>query len=102
MATHVILPEYTLHRIPENLSSNEAILIEPLSVAVHCFRRLGNVKGENVGIVGAGTLGLMCVHAAKAMGAVAEEPEATEATVEVSVATLARLEARLAELEAKS
>ncbi len=69
MATHVILPEYTLHRIPENLPSNEAVLIEPLSVAVHCFRRLGNVKGIDVGIVGAGTLGLMCVYAAKEMGA---------------------------------
>ena len=57
------------HRIPESLSSNEAVLIEPLSVAVHCFRRLGNVKGENIGIVGAGTLGLACVYTAKTMGA---------------------------------
>lgn len=69
MATHAIVPAHILHRLPENLPFQEAALIEPLAVAVHCFRKLGELDGLKIGVVGAGTVGLLCVQTARAMGA---------------------------------
>ena len=45
-----------------------ATLIEPLSCAVHAFDVLGAHRGESVVIYGAGTMGLLMLELAKAMG----------------------------------
>ncbi|XP_044742437.1 sorbitol dehydrogenase-like [Chrysoperla carnea] len=57
------------HKIPDNVSLDEAAVLEPLSVAVHACRR-GNIQvGDIVLILGAGPIGLVTLLAAKAMGA---------------------------------
>lgn len=63
------LPDDFCYKIPDAMGLDEAVLIEPLSVAVH-VARLADVKaGTDVVIFGAGTIGLMCAAVVKAFGA---------------------------------
>lgn len=56
-------------KLPDCVSSEEGAFIEPLSVAIHACRR-GRVKlGSKILICGAGTIGLLNLLVAKAMGA---------------------------------
>ncbi|CAI7591155.1 unnamed protein product [Penicillium glandicola] len=48
---------------------DEAVLIEPLAVAVHSVRQAGIKGGDNVVIFGAGTIGLLCAAIAREFGA---------------------------------
>lgn len=56
-------------KLPDNVSQEEGALIEPFAVAVHACRRARVSAGHSVLICGAGPIGLMCLQAAKAMGA---------------------------------
>ncbi|KAI7899194.1 chaperonin 10-like protein [Cokeromyces recurvatus] len=57
------------YKLPDQVSFEEAALIEPLSVGIHATRR-GEVKlGDRVFIFGAGPVGLLTAAAAKAAGA---------------------------------
>lgn len=63
------VPAHTLHRLPENLSFEQAALIEPMAVACHDVR-LGEVKaGEFCVVLGGGPIGLLIGLVAKAEGA---------------------------------
>jgi len=57
------------HRLPEGLSWAEGALVEPLAVSVHGFRKGQLRGGENVVVLGCGTIGLTAVAAARALGA---------------------------------
>ena len=52
-----------------NVSLDEAALIEPLSVAVHACNRGGVSAGSHILITGAGPIGLVCTKVARASGA---------------------------------
>jgi len=56
-------------RLPDSVSFDEGALLEPLSVVIHACRRARVTVGHNVLICGAGTIGLLSVMTAKAMGA---------------------------------
>jgi len=53
----------------ESLSFEEAVLIEPLAVAVHAVRRARINVGDTVVVLGAGTIGLLVTQVAKKAGA---------------------------------
>ena len=55
--------------VPDNVSWEEAALVEPLSVAIHSTRRGELRGGETVVVLGSGTIGLCAVAAARALGA---------------------------------
>jgi len=57
------------YRLPDHLSWEEGALVEPLAVSVHGVRRGKMRGGETVVVLGAGTIGLTSVAAARAMGA---------------------------------
>ena len=57
------------YKLPDNLSYEEGALIEPLSVGIHACKRGDVSLGKNVLIMGAGTIGLVNLLVAKAMGA---------------------------------
>lgn len=61
-----------LHPVPEALSDEAAVLVEPLSVALHAVLASPPAAGERVLVIGAGTLGL-CTAAALRMAAPAAE-----------------------------
>ena len=55
--------------LPDSVSWEAAGLVEPFAVSVHGVRRGQLAGGETVLVLGAGTIGLTCVAAARAMGA---------------------------------
>lgn len=63
------IPEDYVYKIPDSMTLQEAVLIEPLSVAVHGVRLSELRPGQSVLVQGSGTIGLMAAAAAKAFGA---------------------------------
>uniref|UniRef100_A0A1Q3FS58 Sorbitol dehydrogenase n=1 Tax=Culex tarsalis TaxID=7177 RepID=A0A1Q3FS58_CULTA len=57
------------YKLPDHVTMEEGALLEPLAVAVYAMQRVDIRLGSRVIIFGAGPIGLMCLIAAKAMGA---------------------------------
>lgn len=66
---YMAVQPYALYRLPAEVDFELAALCEPLAVAVHGVRLVDLRFGERVAVLGAGTIGLMAIAAAKAMGA---------------------------------
>ena len=56
-------------KLPENMTFEDGTLVEPLSVGVYACRRGRVAPGDTAVILGAGTIGLMTLQAAKVYGA---------------------------------
>jgi len=59
---------YNIFLLPDSLSFDDAVLIEPFSVGTHGKNRPGIEPNHNVLIYGAGTIGLCTLNALKAQG----------------------------------
>ncbi|AKL94002.1 (R,R)-butanediol dehydrogenase BdhA [Clostridium aceticum] len=68
-AEYVVVPDYTLYKIPDNMTYETAALLEPISVGIHAVRQAPILQGENVVIFGAGAIGLATLQAVRAAGA---------------------------------
>jgi threonine dehydrogenase-like Zn-dependent dehydrogenase len=69
MAEYLTVPAACLHTLPTGLDMHVAALVEPLAVAVRGVR-LGHVGlGSRVVVLGAGSIGLVSIVAARAAGA---------------------------------
>lgn len=55
--------------LPKGLPLDYGAMIEPVAVAVHATLRAGDLKGRNVVVSGAGTIGNLVAQVAKAKGA---------------------------------
>ena len=69
LTTDFIASEQWVHLLPDSVSDLSGALIEPLSVAVHAVGLSGLEIGEDVGIFGAGAIGLFILQVVKAAGA---------------------------------
>lgn len=57
-------------KVPENVTLDQAAMVEPISVAVRALSRAGeDLQGKNVLVLGAGTIGNLVAQVAKAYGA---------------------------------
>jgi len=65
----VAIPASKCHRLPDAISFEEASLVEPLAVAVHAVNLASLEKGEDIGIIGSGAVGVMTLQVAKNIGA---------------------------------
>lgn len=69
------LQEYVVHpadycfKLPDNVSTEEGALVEPLAVGMHAAAQANVTIGNSVLILGSGTIGLVTLLAAKARGA---------------------------------
>ncbi|OPX42799.1 sorbitol dehydrogenase [Ruminiclostridium hungatei] len=69
LMNYIAFPENMCFKLPENITTKEGALVEPLAVGMHAAIQ-GNVKlGDSVVILGAGTIGLVTLLACKAYGA---------------------------------
>ncbi len=68
-AERVVVPAYTLYRLPDEVSWEAGALAEPTAVALHAVKRGRVAPGETVAVVGGGTIGLLVLQAARACGA---------------------------------
>lgn len=66
---YVAIPAHLAYRLPENVSSMEGALIEPLAVGLSAAERGDVSLGQNIVILGAGCIGLVTLMACKARGA---------------------------------
>jgi 2-desacetyl-2-hydroxyethyl bacteriochlorophyllide A dehydrogenase len=70
LADLFVLPADRLLPVPDSLSDAHAVLVEPLSTPVHAVRLAGpDLTGRTVAILGAGTIGLLTLAAARYAGA---------------------------------
>ena len=67
-AEYLVIPEKNAYHIPDNISDNEAALLDPYGNAVHTTLAF-DLVGEDVLITGAGPIGLMSIAIAKHVGA---------------------------------
>lgn len=66
---YVVWPGDFVYKVPDNVSFEEASLVEPLAVALQATKRARIHPGMTVAIVGAGPIGLTTLLAATAHGA---------------------------------
>ncbi len=68
-AQYVAVPGHILYKLPDQVTFEQAAMIEPVSVALHAFS-LSDLKiGESCLVMGAGMIGLCMVQCAYAAGA---------------------------------
>lgn len=69
LMNYLAFPANMCFKLPDNISTKEGALIEPLSVGMHAAKQ-GNVSlGDSVVILGAGCIGLVTLLSCKAFGA---------------------------------
>lgn len=69
LANYVAHPEDMCFKLPDNVSTVEGALVEPLSVGLHATGQGGVKLGDTVVIFGVGCIGLCTILSSKARGA---------------------------------
>jgi len=64
-AEFVLVPRTVVHRLPEHVSFEEAVLIEPASCVLRALRRGNPRPGATIGVIGIGTLGSLALVLAR-------------------------------------
>lgn len=67
-AEFVAVPQRILYRLPDNLSFEQAAMVEAVSVAVHAVKRTPLAADATALVVGTGMIGLLVVQALRAVG----------------------------------
>jgi L-iditol 2-dehydrogenase len=67
-AEYVAVPQRILYRLPDNLSFEQAAMVEAVSVAVHAVERTPLSLNASVAVVGSGMIGLLVVQALRVRG----------------------------------
>ena len=68
-AEYIRVPAWLLHKIPENISYEEAALSEPTAICVNCILQETKVEPEDfIVILGPGPIGLLSAQVVKAAG----------------------------------
>jgi L-iditol 2-dehydrogenase len=68
-AEYVAVPAANCLKLPDNVSFEDASMVEPVSVGIHAAGRAGVKIGDNIVIIGPGMIGLTSLMAAKMAGA---------------------------------
>lgn len=67
-AEYVAIPQSILYRLPENLSFEQAAMVEPVSVAFHATSLVPNELNDSALVIGCGMIGLCVVQALRIRG----------------------------------
>ncbi len=68
LAEYIALPSDLVLKLPDELSYDEGVLVEPLSIAVYAVKKSGVSVGDHIAVVGQGPIGLFVDFVAKASG----------------------------------
>ncbi len=68
-AEYVAVPWWIVSKIPENMSFVQSALLEPASIGTHAANRAPISTNDTVVVIGAGTIGLFILQAARLRGA---------------------------------
>lgn len=64
-AEYVAVPWWIVSKIPDNMSFTQAALLEPASIGTHAANRAPISSNDTVVVIGAGTIGLFILQAAR-------------------------------------
>lgn len=67
-AEYALLAGTSLFKLPDQVTFEEGALVEPLAVAYRAVMQAQVTPSDRVAILGAGTIGLLCLAVAKSMG----------------------------------
>ncbi|MBW1696155.1 MAG: galactitol-1-phosphate 5-dehydrogenase [Deltaproteobacteria bacterium] len=67
-AEYVVVPEHILYRIPENVSFEQAAMVEPVAVALHAINLTPISLNDSAVVVGAGMIGTFIIQQLNAAG----------------------------------
>jgi L-iditol 2-dehydrogenase len=79
---YIVHPSDFLYKLPENISFDEATLIEPFSVGIHACNLINLRPGEKVIVSGLGPVGLLALLSAKIYGGIVYGIERIEKRIE--------------------
>jgi len=68
-ADYIVVPAENCIHIPDEITYEQAAMIEPSAVVVHAFCQGDMQVGDTVTVMGCGPIGLMCIQWAKVFGA---------------------------------
>ena len=69
-AEYVAIPQHILYHIPDNVTFEQAAMVEPAAVALHALNQSTPKPGESCVVVGAGTIGSFILELLKLSGAI--------------------------------
>ena len=81
---YIVVPQDMLYKIPDNMSFEQAALAEPFSIALQIASQLKISSGDQVVIMGSGTIGLVCLQVFKGLGAKVLISDLEDAKLEVA------------------
>ena len=67
-AQYVSVPEWNLIELPEEVTYEQAAMLEPASVGLHAIRGIGVCREDSAAVCGLGTIGLLIAMHLKGMG----------------------------------
>lgn len=70
LAEYIAIPSNLVYVLPSELSYDEGVLVEPLSIAVYAVRKAGVNVGDTVAVVGQGPIGLFVDQVVKSAGGI--------------------------------
>jgi alcohol dehydrogenase len=68
-AEYLVLPVRNLHRVPDELSDDIAVFVEPVAAAYEILQQVSIDQGARVVVLGDGKLGLLCAQVVGQAGA---------------------------------
>lgn len=68
-AEQVVVPASAVHDLDDDMSFETGAMVEPLANAVHALRLADPNPNDRIGVIGAGTIGLMALLVARQQGA---------------------------------
>jgi L-iditol 2-dehydrogenase len=66
---YVCHPTRLLYPVPDEVTDDEAAMLEPFGIGLHTVRRVGVDQGDTVAVFGCGPIGLVTMQSARAAGA---------------------------------
>jgi L-iditol 2-dehydrogenase len=67
---YMVMPETNVIPLPDELTPEDGVVLEPLSVCAHAVNLAGTKPGDSVAILGSGPIGLLTLQVANVSGAV--------------------------------
>lgn len=68
LAEFIVIPAQNCYPLPSEMSFEEGVLLEPLSIGVHSFRLLNGFRPQQMAVLGSGPIGLCLVLVGRAYG----------------------------------